>query len=367
MATAMKKLIIFLLILLAGCSNQPKVYLVLDKEVSYTREKGVNDYFYCQCNDNTFIANPYHSKTIYVYDINGGEIIRKIELPIATYVQGFLYESDSSVIFCPYHSTQILRYDNITGKLDTIVNLTISELSKLRQTGNDLGPSVEFTSGPATPLIAKHPHYYIANVVFPYGDKKEQMPIIHFVITPDSTIVDNSVGRFPESYYDKGKSMFPFNITTTYTMNDKEEIIVSHLADHNLQIYGTDGTIAHRDCKSRYIKNLPEGIDIDDMENESKLAERNKLAAYIGIVFDPYRNIYYRFVKMPSPKDNTTTVLSFSIMILDSAFNILGEQKFLNTSYNPINNLVTPEGLMMKKNDDYSGKSKFGLFKINGL
>ncbi|MBQ4441707.1 MAG: DUF4221 family protein [Bacteroidales bacterium] len=363
----MKKLLIFLNILLAGCSDQPKVYLVLDKEVSYTRENGVNDYFCCQCDNNIFIANPYHSKTIYVYDINGGENIRKIELPITTYVQGYHYESDSSVIFCPYHSTQILRHNNITGTLDTLVNLTIAELTRLRQSGNDLGPTVEFTCGPATPLIAKTPHYYIANVVFPYGNKKEQMPIIHFVITPDSTIVDNSVGRFPDSYYDEGKSMFPFNMTTTYTMNDKQEIVVSHLADHHLYIYKTDGNLISKECKSKYLKELPKGIEITALENENILAERDKLAAYVGIAFDSYRNIYYRFVKMPDKKAKTNNLFSFSIMILDTTFNVLGEQLYSNTPYNPINALVTPEGLLLKKNDDYSGASKFGLFKIKGL
>ena len=103
------------------------------------------------------------------------------------------------------------------------------------------------------------------------------------------------------------------------------------------------------------------------MENENILAERDKLAAYVGIAFDSYRNIYYRFVKMPDKKAKTNNLFSFSIMILDTTFNVLGEQLYSNTPYNPINALVTPEGLLLKKNDDYSGASKFGLFKIKGL
>jgi hypothetical protein len=54
-------------------------------------------------------------------------------------------------------------------------------------------------------------------------------------------------------------------------------------------------------------------------------------------------------------------------MVLDSTFNTIGEQSFKDTPYMCIGALVTPQGLMLKKSDDYSGKTTFGLFKINGL
>lgn len=359
--------IIFLFSLLACVSCKPTVSFDFVKEIDFKRENGTNDYFYCQCNDSLFIGNPSHSKTIYIHDISSGKILNQMKIPVDQDIQCFHYSSDTSIYFFPKYSTQLFRYNKERNLIDTIVDLSINRLSELRRNGIEFGSSVEFMASPACPLIVNPPHYYISNITYPEDNKNEQFPLFHFIVNNDTTITDNNIGRFPDNYYEKGKTMFPFNTAVTYTINNKNQIIVSHFADHNLYIYDLDGSQSVRKCKSKFMRHLPDKIALSDISNDLLIQKRSNLTTYFGIIFDPYRDCYYRFVRFPDSKKKHNNLNSFSIMVLDSTFNTIGEQSFKDTPYMCIGALVTPQGLMLKKSDDYSGKTTFGLFKINGL
>lgn len=354
--------IIFLFSLLASC--KPTVSFDFVKEVVFTRENGTNDYFYCQCSDSLFIGNPYHSKTIYIHDLSSGKILNQLKIPVDQDIRCFHYDSDSSIYFFPFYSTKLLRYNKVRNKMDTIIDLSINTLSTLKRNGIDFGQSVEFIAGPASPLIIKPPHYYISNTINPQDDRNGQIPLLHFIVNKDSMITDNSIGRFPDNYYEDEKTIFPFNIAITYTINSRDQIVVSHLADHNLYIYDLDGTETIKRCKSKHIKKLPDRIAVSEMDNEHLIQKRNSMKTYLGIIFDPYRNCYYRFVRLSDAEKGHDMLNSFSIMILDNGFNIIGEQMFKNTPYICIGAHVIPDGLMLKKTDDFSGNTKYGLFKI---
>lgn len=360
----MKKLPIIFLFSLLACSCKPTVSLDFVKEIVLTRENGTNDYFYCQCNDSLFIGNPYKSKTIYIHDISSGKILNQVKIPVNQDIQCFHYDSDSSIYFFPFYSTQLLRYNKEQDKVDTIIDLSINTLSTLIRNGISFGQSVEFIAGPASPLIIKPPHYYISNIVDPQDDRKGQVPLLHFIVNKDSVITDNNIGRFPYHYYEDEKTMFPFNVAITYTINSKNQIVVSHFADHNLYIYDLDGKETIKNCKSKYINKLPGKLSVLEMDNEQLMLKRSSMDTYFGIIFDPYRICYYRFARLSDGGKSHNMLNNFSIMILDENFNIIGEQLFKNAPYMCIGAHVIPEGLMLKKTDDYSGNTKYGLFKI---
>lgn len=360
----MKKLPIIFLFSLLACSCEPTVYFDFVKELVFPREDGANDYFYCQCNDSLFIGNPFHSKTIYIHGISSGKILNKIKVPVDQDIRGFHYDSDTSLHFFPFYSTELLRYNKERDKVDTIINLSINTLSALKLNGISFGRSLEFSAGPVSPLIIKSPHYYISNIVDPQDDRNGQVPLLHFIVNKDSTITDNNIGRFPYNYYEDDKTMYPFNVAITYTINSKNQIIVSHFADHNLYIYDLDGKETIKKCKSKYIKKLPGKISVFEMDNEQLMMNRSSMNTYFGIIFDPYRNYYYRFINLSDMGNSHSMPNDFSIMILDNNFNIVGEQMFKKTPYMCIGAHVIPEGLMLKKKDDYSGNTKYGLFKI---
>jgi len=360
----MKKLPIIFLFSLLACSCKPTVSFDFVKELVFPREDESNDYFYCQCNDSLFIGNPFHSKTIYIHDISSGKILSKMKIPVRQDIRAFYYDSDSSIYFFPYYSTELLRYNKERDKVDTIIDLSINVLSTLKRNGISFGRSLEFIAGPASPLIIKPPHYYISNTIDPQDDRTGQVPLLHFIVNKDSIITDNNIGRFPDNYYEDEKTMFPFNVAITYTINSMSQIVVSHLADHHLYIYDLDGKETIKKCKSKYIKKIPDKISLLDMDKEQLLEKRNSMDVYFGIIFDPYRNCYYRFTKLSDGGNSHNVLNNFAIMILDNNFNIIGEQLFKNTPYMCIGAHVISDGLMLKKTDDYSGSTKYGLFKI---
>lgn len=145
----------------------------------------------------------------------------------------------------------------------------------------------------------------------PFFEKEEQIPLFHFVVNPDTMLIDNSIGRFPDHYFENGKTMAPFNSCISYAINDRGQIIVSHLADHNLYIYDLNGNCKTALCKSKYIKNLPEKISILDLESEDRLKERENSSAYIKIIYDPYRNCYYRFVSISEENNGKSKYMIF--------------------------------------------------------
>ena len=360
----MKKLPIMFLFSLLACSCKPTVSFDFVKELVFPRKDGANDYFYCQSNDSLFIGNPFHSKTIYFHDLSSGKILNQIKIPVDQDIRCFHYDSDSSIYFFPFYSTELLRYNKERDKVDTIIDLSINTQSTLRRNGISFGRSLEFTAGPVSPLIIKPPHYYISNTTDPQDDRNGQVPLLHFIVNKDSMITDNNIGRFPDNYYEDEKTMFPFNVVITYTINSRNQIVVSHLADHNLYIYDLDGKETIKECQSKYIKKLPGKISLFEMDDEQLITKRESMDTYSGIIFDPYRNCYYRFTRLSDGRNSHNMLNNFSIMILDNNFNIIGEQMFKNSPYMCIGAHVIPDGLMLKKTDDYSGNTKYDLFKI---
>jgi hypothetical protein len=89
-------------------------------------------------------------------------------------------------------------------------------------------------------------------------------------------------------------------------------------------------------------------------------------ARYGHILYDKYRRVYYRFVYPETELEDNLNYLSilhsgkkeFSIMILDEAFNVLGETKFPSFSYVPHIGFINEDGLYLSVShfmrDDYS-------------
>ena len=100
-------------------------------------------------------------------------------------------------------------------------------------------------------------------------------------------------------------------------------------------------------------------------------------AWYNNLLYDPYREVYYRIAYPPSTLDKGVRPMelvqfgrkNFSIIILDKDFRILGETLFPDNTYNPTIMLVRPEGLYISDshylnpqfNDDILSFRKFEL------
>ena len=110
------------------------------------------------------------------------------------------------------------------------------------------------------------------------------------------------------------------------------------------------------------------GATLDDMFNT---------ATYGPILYDEYRNVFYRIVYPPIKKEAGDDPMllrmygskNFNIIITDHDFRILGEVHFPDNTYNPRVMLVRPEGLYISEshplNESYSDDElKLRLFEL---
>lgn len=121
-------------------------------------------------------------------------------------------------------------------------------------------------------------------------------------------------------------------------------------------------------CKSKYIKNKP----INHYNPDPIIAKKQNIeeASYGAILYDKYRNIYYRFVYPQSElskQDNISEVFKtrkhFSIIILNSKFQIIGESLFPENTYIPRMSFIKEDGLYISNNN--FNNSKFDENALN--
>ena len=127
-------------------------------------------------------------------------------------------------------------------------------------------------------------------------------------------------------------------------------------------------------AKSRYI----DSPDEEQPLNVQKGPQLNlELARYGDLMYDPYREVYYRFAYPKTELDDKINWMGkavygrkkFSVIILDKDFQIIGETLFPEAIYNPYASFVSKEGLYISRDyqmnyDQSEDFMTFELFKL---
>ena len=108
-------------------------------------------------------------------------------------------------------------------------------------------------------------------------------------------------------------------------------------------------------AKSKYIEKVNGELLPSDSDLEQIIKRTCELPAYGNIIYDPYREVYYRFafpaVKMNKERSYMDIYHSgrkqFSIIILDKNLNVVGETLFHEYTYNPYLLFVRENGLYL--------------------
>ena len=131
------------------------------------------------------------------------------------------------------------------------------------------------------------------------------------------------------------------------------------------------------DGKSRYLKSLRPTIG-ESSKGVEELIKMKEQAKYSHIMYDKYRDVYYRFVELPyelqrdeSPFDEPKA-REFSVIILDKDFRIIGETKFPGNKYFYKMSFVGRDGLYISENnlanpDFDEDKLVFACFALEDL
>lgn len=135
--------------------------------------------------------------------------------------------------------------------------------------------------------------------------------------------------------------------------------------------------IRYYDGKSRYQKSIRPKIE-ESAEGLRALAKLTECPQYYSIMYDKYRDVYYRFVEFPYELKADEAPMGdkysreFSIIVFDKDFNIIGETKFPGNKYFYKMCFVGKDGLYISENNLNNpefdeNKLVFACFKLEDL
>jgi len=171
-------------------------------------------------------------------------------------------------------------------------------------------------------------------------------------------------GKTSKDVYSAGHSYTGFYPTKKgsylYSMGTDKEIVVTDLK----------GKVEYKYAASKYnTKSIPK-ITKGHTDKEGDEFYANNYA-YRHIIYDEYRDVYYRFALHPNENMNEDYDHGkpFSIIILDKEFKIIGETEVIKSFYYYDNFFVAHEGLYISNNHKNNPNLKedilsFQLFKL---
>lgn len=160
-------------------------------------------------------------------------------------------------------------------------------------------------------------------------------------------------GFTPKSYLGK-KTFLPMGHFRSNTIGENDNFLVSFFNSNSIFIYDTSGQVTTvESVKSKYIREF-NPVKFYELKKNGK--ERVVTEPYYGtLLFDSHRKLYYRFVlhrqeylKEDNIKVNTSRDRSFSVMVIDSNFSVLGEYFFNPNKYETTGSFVTEKGLFIR-------------------
>ena len=111
-------------------------------------------------------------------------------------------------------------------------------------------------------------------------------------------------------------------------------------------------------AKSKYLKSMKPNVN-NHTNDVNALIRNDESSKYGHIMYDKYRDVYYRFAEMPcelakdeTPYDNQAPkAREFSVIILNDKFEIIGETKFPGSKYFYKMSFVGKDGLYISENN----------------
>lgn len=312
------------------------------------------------------------ANTICIFDISTEKEIKKVQLykegPNAVIgIQGFYYQSKDSIWL--YRSWQ-------------------QELVLVNESGEILSKK---TLADKLPPIDKQAFYSVSP--FPLTDlpilKNEDVLILQGMngpevengLQPATTILyDLNSDRlrltnpYPAIYGDKINERwgtFSYRVTP-YTLNEKNEMIVSFPADDSISVYNIKD-----DSYRRFFAGYALETNIKPLPLKSSQADLQEQYLeqyqYAGILYDKYHNLYYRLVMLPTfdydARVPNTQYKALAIIILNSSFEKVGEYQLEKAYYKYRNIFVSEEGLhinILSDDDDYLKFITLNVLKNEG-
>lgn len=179
------------------------------------------------------------------------------------------------------------------------------------------------------------------------------------------------LGRWPKKYDQKNAPNNPFN---NFCLNNNSNDVLVNFYNSS-KIFSVDEGEFFKVESNR----AKEDVTFFDIENKKEYSTEEELYAfnndegYVNIIYDRYKNMYYRIFKH-STYQNEGNVhkmeANWSLIVFTPKFKVLGEVEFPASVYNFLQILPTQEGLLISKENAWSKKNneekyEFDLVKID--
>lgn len=301
---------------------------------------------------------------ILIYEMESGRPVKKVRVRTegdnaVTGAFGGYLMTDMSHIFIPSLYVNTIFVVDTIGKVGQ--RIQYSETAD----GRSLLPFIP--DGNSQMVFVGNKLYIPQKMNLRLGDKALQESPVRAVIDTVRHAVEALPMRFPPliSAKDFGTvGAFGASYSCCY---DGENFVYSFAADEDLYVTSAaHQEIAKKKAKSRYVERV-EVFRSAEGDFQKMLKAQCEHAAYGKILYDKYRDVYYRFVYPPCEIDDYSGDYldlyrsgrkTFSVMILDKQLQVIGETSFPAYTYNSYLAFVLEDGLYISlshiKNPDYS-------------
>lgn len=296
-----------------------------------------------------------NTNSIYFYDFQTKSLLHKIDLSdleIQKSLQGYLYSDD-----------RVYTYSYSDASLTCIDCNSKQILFSCRLYNNYFDPQKPFFTPKPFPLTCM-PIKSIGNTIVLSGmvagesmlENSKNRPVITLfdLYTKEISHVINYPSIYQEANWGGGLSFR----SAYYDINKKEEIVVSFPAYDEIVSYSMrKGIEQHHHAGSSKVKKIRPFTNKRNVFGDSeKLWEWYlKTSSYENILYDEYRHLYYRFVKLPqnsayNPKVGTQKPTI--IIVLDESYSYVGELLLPNNMiFVTSNSFVSRMGICIQKRE----------------
>jgi hypothetical protein len=269
---------------------------------------------------------------LFYYDYHSTRLVRRMDLSLMTGANGF-YMINNALYFYNYEHHE-LHVTTLEGELQKTINIPIKDIR--------MAPS----------------RINLYNGVYPFRDDLymacyslgETISEERFTCMKYNTVSKDASLHLPyPEIYDQanwgGENCSRWGFTC---FNPKEsKIIFSFPVTRDIVQYDCNsGTCKSFYAESDYIDSIPP-VSMDKSEEDFRKTwdHFSNHGAYGAIVYDPYRELYYRIATLPSKDPLNKLKREVSLILLDRDFRKIGET-FLGDRYASIA-IATPEGILV--------------------
>ena len=344
-----------------NAERQNEVELVAEKQLAFPLDEqtyylSISIYQFEE-NGKEYLHFENTRKSLYdivIFDIENKQIAKRIPLHKTgpnglPAVYGSRPSPDSKYILIAQND--ISRLSSINDKGEVIRNYDF-------QTPEGKFAPLHFGSYYNTPAFVKDSCLFMEMSAHKPNMKKKDWPETHMFASQD--LRTGEVKWIPIFYppifkeeYDNIAGGYGFSYDYNYKEN---RLVCGFFGYDSLMVTDDLKHIRWYNAKSRYLKSMKPKLG-NAMAGINSIIEFCETPKYWHIMYDKYRDVYYRFAEMPyklapneSPYDEPKGK-EFSVIVLNEDFEIIGETKFPGKKYFYKMSFVGKEGLYISENN----------------